>query len=1015
MARITETEIRRKLKKGGSGGSSGPTATRKGDTWEYSEAVLYLAYAVSLTNATDAGIIANQSDAVGFQLTPFNASGMLLPFRGHMFSKSIYQSGDPTDYTWESVDVANSNASFIRYYSTFSGLLNEIGNPEYPGIMLSGSPVPWISLVVTAPIPATAYFVAEQYTINNVKSKWKVYPVNVDDTGFGLITYNVTTHLKPELNTTQWDIDVVAAVIAFTGRSYSSVKEIGYGTAVVITYSDGKQTGIYKKNAAGIGVWSTPTSFIDGDLLVNGSINTDKITANSITAGKLVISGPNAVLPGTIGAASSFELITAVGTLNTAISNAQGSADGKITSYYQDDAPTVSLAEGDFWTDTDDGNKLYRYDETTAAWVNIADSDIARAIADAAGAQGTADGKVTTYLQDAQPTNGEEGDLWIDTNDDNNMHRYNALTTNWVSTRDGTIAQAIADASTAQSTADGKINTYFQDAEPTGMVATDVGDLWVDTNDNNNQWRYDGAVWVDIVDGKIAIAVADAATAQGTADGKVTTFYQDAQPTAEADGDLWIDTNDGNKLYRWSATTSTWSTIQDSSIADALAVANSKVNTYYQDEPPTGMHSTNDIGDIWIDTNDGHNQWRYNGSAWVDVQDTGIAQAISDAAGAQGTADGKVSTHYQTSPPTGMVATDVGDLWVDTNDSNKMYRYSGTTWVDIRDTDYTSRVLPDGVADAINNNTTTINGSKITTGTILAAQIAANAITASKIAAGTITSSKIANGTITTTHIAGGTITTSDISANAITSAKIAAGAITASELSVGAIVADRLDVGTLTANQTNFDISHRFTASGTWTVPDGVTKIIVTGCGGGGGGSRYIDDWSSSYCSQGYGGGGGGGILNRPFNVTPGLVFTITIGSGGAGFVGGGVGSGSNGGATTFSATGISATLGGGSGAGAGGTVSGVAGITGGSGVVSMGGAAFQMNDAICVSIPSPDSKQGYGLLGFGGEGAHGGTASAPIGFGGGGGGSGDWSNSRSGPGAAGILIFETIRGTHS
>ena len=79
------------------------------------------------------------------------------------------------------------------------------------------------------------------------------------------------------------------------------------------------------------------------------------------------------------------------------------------------------------------------------------------------------------------------------------------------------------------------------------------------------------------------------------------------------------------------------------------------------------------------------------------------------------------------------------------------------------------------------------------------------------------------------------------------------------------------------------------------------------------------------------------------------------------------------------------------------------------------MGGAAFQMNDAICVNIPSSDSKQGYGLLGFGGEGAHNNTASAPIGFGGGGGGSGDWSNSRSGPGAAGILIFETIRGTHS
>ncbi len=36
-----------------------------------------------------------------------------------------------------------------------------------------------------------------------------------------------------------------------------------------------------------------------------------------------------------------------------------------------------------------------------------------------------------------------------------------------------------------------------------------------------------------------AQAISDAATAQGTADGKVTTFYQDNAPTAEATGDLW--------------------------------------------------------------------------------------------------------------------------------------------------------------------------------------------------------------------------------------------------------------------------------------------------------------------------------------------------------------------------------------------------------------------------------------------------------------------------------------------
>jgi hypothetical protein len=48
-----------------------------------------------------------------------------------------------------------------------------------------------------------------------------------------------------------------------------------------------------------------------------------------------------------------------------------------------------------------------------------------------------------------------------------------------------------------------------------------------------------------------------------------------------------------------------------------------------------------------------------------------------------------------------------------------------------------SKVLPSGVADAINNNTTTINGSKITTGSISASQIAAGTLTVNNITSGT--------------------------------------------------------------------------------------------------------------------------------------------------------------------------------------------------------------------------------------------------------------------------------------
>jgi hypothetical protein len=79
--------------------------------------------------------------------------------------------------------------------------------------------------------------------------------------------------------------------------------------------------------------------------------------------------------------------------------------------FYQDGIPT-SLAIGDMWIDTDDGNKLYiaesvGADQITAGeWVEI---------------EGGAGG-ITTFRQSAVPTAVTAGDLWIDT-DDNKLYR----------------------------------------------------------------------------------------------------------------------------------------------------------------------------------------------------------------------------------------------------------------------------------------------------------------------------------------------------------------------------------------------------------------------------------------------------------------------------------------------------------------------------------------------------------------------------------------------------------------
>lgn len=82
------------------------------------------------------------------------------------------------------------------------------------------------------------------------------------------------------------------------------------------------------------------------------------------------------------------------------------------------------------------------------------------------------------------------------------------------------------------------------------------------------------------------------------------------------------------------------------------------------------------------------------------------------------------------------------------------------------------------------------------------------------------------------------------------------------------------------------------FTASGNFTVPDGVAAVWLTGIAGGGGGGP-----SANSASVNGGGGGGHGAIavRKKVAVTPGQVIAVTIGAAGA--------SGASGGATSFGA----------------------------------------------------------------------------------------------------------------
>ena len=102
MAKISETELQKRLKKlEKEANTTSAMVERVGDQYQYTQTYIYIAYASALANLSN-GSITNQSDATTFQYEPYDASGNLLAYRGYYLSKSVYASGDPTDYTWES-------------------------------------------------------------------------------------------------------------------------------------------------------------------------------------------------------------------------------------------------------------------------------------------------------------------------------------------------------------------------------------------------------------------------------------------------------------------------------------------------------------------------------------------------------------------------------------------------------------------------------------------------------------------------------------------------------------------------------------------------------------------------------------------------------------------------------------------------------------------------------------------------------------------------------------------------
>ena len=254
---MPSTEIQKRLRKlEKSAGGTDALVKRVGDQYEYVDDYIYTAYASALSNLSSGGKITNQSDATGFQFSPYNTSGVLLAYRGFFVNRSIHQSGDPTDYTWESTSGQSGYTSSERHYTTSTGLVEALGNPTEPG-----SGVTWTVVNSGTAIPSNAVWVAERYTLAGVPSAWDIYPVDAYISSGQLV-----------------DASVIAAKIADNAVTTAKILDDAI---------DADKIANNAVTTAAILADAIDATKIADNAVVTNAIAADAITANKILAGEI--------------------------------------------------------------------------------------------------------------------------------------------------------------------------------------------------------------------------------------------------------------------------------------------------------------------------------------------------------------------------------------------------------------------------------------------------------------------------------------------------------------------------------------------------------------------------------------------------------------------------------------------------------------------------------------------------------------------------------------------------------
>ena len=388
--------------------------------------------------------------------------------------------------------------------------------------------------------------------------------------------------------------------------------------------------------------------------------------------------------------------------VNSSITQLTGTVDTKARTFVQDNAPTAT-AIGDLWIDSNDNNKLYRATATTNSnWVPVGDTS-----------------GLHVFAQDDEPTarpdgsSLQEGDIWFDTNHadasgnlTNKQYRYNGsafvaiedarisanatavdtLTTN-LSTTNGTVTSqgqkitnlenTVNDTETGVNITASNLNSltntvtsipvnFKQPNAPSGTLTE--GDLWIDTDDNQ-LYRFTDGSWESVRDSVITSNSQAITALQNTVNDEQTGVSANAIAVSTLETEVFGSGSASASRIDSLETTVNHSETGVTANADAISSLTTKVDTKNKsfvgtDQPANNTDNDLRTGDLWIETDNNNKIHRWSGSAWVPLSPTSN------------------QTFVGSSAPT---ANAVGDIWIDTSNDNEIKRWNGSTWQPLRD------------------------------------------------------------------------------------------------------------------------------------------------------------------------------------------------------------------------------------------------------------------------------------------------------------------------------------------